>query len=143
MKRQLLLIAVFFVVGAITSQAQTLAVKKQILNQIIDLGEITEQKVKQAGGVSKVLEIQSVDLNRDSKPEFIVRCGWCSSTDPAWVFRQVGSGVELLYDAGARSLITPLKTSTKGWRNLRVETAQSATGEVASGVIRFNGRTYQ
>lgn len=72
MKRQLLLTRLFLVVGAITIQAQTLAVKKQIVNKLIAMGRLTQAEVKECGGVNKAIYVlKNIDLNKDGKSEFI------------------------------------------------------------------------
>jgi len=96
--KQIFLITFIFVCGGVSIQAQTAAVKKQILNRIIQFGEITPEEVKERGGVGKVLNIQSVDLNRDGKPEYIVVCE-CSLGATPFVFRNTTRELKIYLSA--------------------------------------------
>ncbi len=140
MLKQIFLFTFIFVCGGVSTQAQTVAVKKQILNRIIQLGEITREEVKERGGVSKILNIQSVDLNRDGKPEYIVVCD-CSLGGTPFVFRKTTKGVKDLFVGEVRSTVTPSKGYTKGWRNLEYEAGNSPGYQ--SQPLRFNGSRYK
>ena len=124
MLKQILLSTFIFVCGGASTQAQTAAVKKQILNRIIQLGEITREEVKERGGVSNVLNVQSADLNRDGKPEYLVACD-CSLGGAPFVFRETAKGVKDLFVGEVRSTVTLSKGYTRGWRNLEYEAGDS------------------
>ena len=142
MKRQLLLIAVLLVVGAITSQAQTLAVKKQIVDKLIAEDQLTQAKVKERGGINKIITVKSIDLNKDGKPEFIVDCA-CEFMEAIYVFRKTANDVEVIFEGSQRQIITPLKIYTKGWRNLRLTSYRSVDGATSSETLRWSGSEYK
>ncbi|HEX8773128.1 MAG TPA: hypothetical protein VF735_05945 [Pyrinomonadaceae bacterium] len=140
MLKQMFLVTSIFVCGGVSTQAQTAAVKKQILNRIIQLGEVTREEVNERGGVSKILNIQSIDLNRDGKPEYIVVCD-CSLGGTPFVFRKTSKGVKDLFVGEVRSTVTLSKGYTKGWRNLEYEAGNSPGYQ--SQPLRFNGSQYK
>lgn len=140
MLQQIFLVTFIFVCGGALTQAQTAAVEEQILNRIIQSGEITREEVKERGGVGKVLNIQSVDLNRDGKPEYLVICD-CSLGGTPFVFRKTTKGVEDLFIGEVRSTVTLSKGYKKGWRNLEYEAGNSPGYQ--SQPLRFNGSRYK
>jgi hypothetical protein len=140
MLKQIFLVTFIFVCGGVSTQAQTAAVKKQILYRIIQLGEVTRDEVKERGGVSKILNIQSVDLNRDGKSEYIVICD-CSLGGTPFIFRKTTKGVKDLFVGQVRSTVTLSKGYTKGWRNLEYEAGNSPGYQ--SQLLRFNGSRYK
>lgn len=142
MKKQLLLVMLFLAVGAITSQAQTRALQKEIVNKLIAEGEISQQKVKERGGFDKIVGITNVDLNKDSKPEFIVVCG-CEVSQMIYLMRKTANEIKIIFKGYQRQYITPLKTYTKGWRNLRLTSYRSVDGATYSETLRWNGFEYK
>jgi hypothetical protein len=143
MKRQLLLTVLFLVVGAITSQAQTLAGKKQIVNKLIAMGRLTQAEVKECGGVNKIIySLQNIDLNKDGKPEFIASFS-CGGLQGFGVFRKTANDVDKIFEGAQREDIKVLKTYTNGWRNLRLDFYSAGTGGSGSEILRWNGTCYQ
>lgn len=140
MLKQILLVTLIFVCGGVSTRAQTAAVKKQILDRIIQSGEITREEVEERGGVGTILNIQSVDLNRDGKPEYIVVCD-CSLGGTPFVFRRTAKGVKDLFVGEVRSTVTLSRGYTKGWRNLEYEAGNSPGYQ--SRPLRFNGGRYK
>ena len=140
MLKRIFLVTFILVCGGASTQAQTAAVKRQILNSIMQLGEVTREEVKERGGVGKVLNIQSVDLNRDGKPEYIVVCD-CSLGATPFVFRRTAKGVKDIFAGEVRSTVTLSKGYTKGWRNLEYEAGNSPGYQ--SQPLRFNGSRYE
>jgi hypothetical protein len=140
MLKQILLATFIFVCGGVSTQAQSAAVKKQILNRLIQFGEITREEVKERGGVNNILNIQSVDLNRDGKPEYMVDCD-CSLGGTPFVFRKMAKGVRDLFVGEVRSIVTLAKGYTKGWRNLAYEAGNSPGYQARP--LRFNGSRYK
>lgn len=141
MKKRLLLIVILFAVGAITSQAQTRALKKQIVNKLIAEGLTTQQDVNECGGFSKIVDITNADLNKDHKPEFIV--GFTCHLAAIYVMRKTANGIDIIYHGSQREDITPLKTYTNGWRNLRLDMYSAGTGDSGSKTLRWNGSVYK
>ena len=140
MLKQIFLIIFIFVCGGVATQAQTAAVKKQILNKIIQFGDITREEATERGGAGKILYIQSVDLNRDGKPEYLVVCD-CSLGPTPFVFRKTARGVKVLFASEVRSTVTLSKGYTRGWRNLEYEEGNSPGYQ--SQPLRFNGSRYK
>ncbi|HEY9282448.1 MAG TPA: hypothetical protein VIP46_03245 [Pyrinomonadaceae bacterium] len=138
--KRILLVTFILVWGGVSTQAQTAAVKKQILNRIIQLGEITRAEVEERGGVGRVLNIQGVDLNRDGRPEYIVVCD-CSLGGTPFVFRGTAGGVKDLFVGEVRSTVTLSRGYTRGWRNLEYEAGNSPG--YRSRPLRFNGSRYE
>ncbi|MFY9557440.1 MAG: hypothetical protein WAV20_19115 [Blastocatellia bacterium] len=128
---------------AITTQAQTLVVKKQIVDRLIAMERLTQAEVKECGGVNKIIySLQNIDLNKDGKPEFIADFN-CAGNFEFWVCRKTANGIDIIYEGGEREGITPLKTYTNGWRNLRSTSWSAGTGESGSVTLRWNGREYK
>lgn len=125
--------------GAIAGKGQTLAVKEQLVEKL----QLTEEDVRECGGVSKVLSIKSIDLNRDRSPEFIVNI-LCplELSEGIYVLRKTAGGVDILYEGGAREFLTPLKTYTNGWRNIRSFAYSAGSGESGSVILRWSGDCY-
>lgn len=140
--KKLLFAVVVFAVGAISSQAQTLAVKKQIVNKLIAEDQLTQAKVKERGGVNKIITVKSLDLNKDGKPEYIVDCA-CENMEAVYVFRKNGNDMQIIYWGTQREIITPLKSYTNGWRNLRSTVYRSVDGATSSETLRWNGSEYK
>jgi hypothetical protein len=140
MLRQILLVTFIFVCRGVSTQAQSAAVKSQILNRIIQLGEVTREEVKERGGVSKIIKIQSVDLNRDGEPDYVVVCD-CSLGGTPFVFRKTTKGVKDLFVGEVRSTVTLSEGYTRGWRNLEYEAGNSPGYQ--SQPLRFDGSRYK
>lgn len=140
MLKPIFLVTFIFVCGGISTQAQTVSIKNQILNRIIQSGDITREEAKERGGANKILYIQSVDLNRDGKPEYLVVCD-CSLGPTPFVFRKTARGVKVLFASEVRSTVTLSKGYTRGWRNLEYEEGNSPGYQ--SQPLRFNGSRYK
>lgn len=120
----------------------TLAVKKQIVNKLIAEGQLTQQKVKERGGINKIIDVKSVDLNKDGKSDFIVSCS-CELMEAIYVSRKTANDVENNFEGSQRQIITPLNSYTKGWRNLRLTSYRSINGATSSETLRWNGTEYK
>lgn len=142
MKKQLLLAVLFLAVGTITIQAQTRALKKEIVNKLISDGEMSQQWVKEQDSFDNIVNITNVDLNKDGKPEFIVDC-ICEISQMIYVMRKTANKTEIIFKGGQRQYITPLKSYTKGWRNLRLTSYRSIDGATSSETLRWNGAEYK
>lgn len=140
MSKQFFFVTFISMCAVVSTQAQSAAVKKQILNRIIQFGGITREEVKERGGVNRILSIQSVDLNRDGKPEYMVICD-CSLGGTPFVFRQTKKGVKDIFVGVVRETVTLSKGYTKGWRNLEYEEPYSPGYQAQP--LRFNGSRYK
>ncbi|HEY6802931.1 MAG TPA: hypothetical protein VI306_05060 [Pyrinomonadaceae bacterium] len=137
-------IMVLFLSDAVTSQAQTLAVKKQLVDKFVSTGLLTQANVNKCGGVSKILSIKNIDLNKDRKPEFIATFACpLELSEPTYVMRKTANGIDIIYEGGYREFLTPLKTYTNGWRNLRSFSYSAGSGESGSVTLRYNGSEYK
>lgn len=144
--KPLFLVASMLIVlsGAIGGQAQTLAVKKQLVNKFVSLGQLTQADVKECGGISKTLSIKNIDLNKDRKFEFIVSVACpLEMSEGFFVMRKTSNGIDIIYKGGSREFLTPLKTYTNGWRNLRSLSYSAGSGESGFVTLRWNGSEYK
>lgn len=134
---------VLFLSGAIAGQAQTLVVKKQIVNKLLAMGRLTQADVKECGGAAKVISVvQNIDLNKDGKPEFIATFS-CAGINFG-VFRKTAEDVQEIFEGYQNQDIKPMKTYTNGWRNLRLfEWSAGPSGGSGSEILRWNGICYQ
>ena len=143
MKTILFVIAIFSFRG-FAVHGQTLAVKKQMLGAIIQSGASAEdaRNARKEGADKMIALRRKVDLNKDGKMEYIVT----SYVDPyqtVFVFQTTSSEAKVLFIGDQRSDVTPLKTRTNGWLNLRYQIAQSATGKIYTETLKFDGQKYK
>ena len=95
---------------------------------------------------AQTMDVRRVDLNRDGRPEYMVEvgggvCGALANC-PRWIYRRQRAGFERIgYDAGSR-VLTPRKTSTGGYRDLRAEAGSTAV-EDAVVIYKYDGRRYR
>src|SRR5712692_9691178 len=115
MRKALLTIAVLSC-GSMTMHAQSLTLKRQIVDKLISEGQLTQAKVQELGGTDKVIDVKNVDLNRDGNPEFFVDCV-CQVSDAVYVLRKTANQMQIIFWGGQRQMITPLQTYTNGWRD--------------------------
>ena len=92
------------------------------------------------------LTVRKIDLNRDGRPEYDVvleQGGICGALAncPHWIFRRAGGGYELLLHTRARE-VTPQKTATRGYRDLRSEAGDTAT-ENYFDISKYDGTKYK
>ena len=113
-----------------------------------------EQFIRQAesrsGGIAGLFCVEAVDLNRDGQPELLIGpdgpeatsefCG-ISGNCTHWIYRRTASGYELLWEEGGDPP-TVLRTSTNGYRDIRVEGHASAAAREIT-IYKFDGRRYQ
>ena len=123
-----------------TAQKVSLQIRKQIGN-FVAAGSLTQKEVKECGGASKIVDVTSVDLNKDGKPEYIV--GLTCILVAIYVLRKTANGFEIIYEGGEREFITPMKSYTKGWRNLRSLSYSAGSGGQSSEILRWNGTEYK
>jgi len=133
-----------FLSGASLGYSQSLAVKKQLVDKFVSEGPLTQANVKKCGGVNKVLAIENIDLNKDRSPEFLVNIACpIRFSEATYVMWKAPNGISIIYVGGAREFLTPLKTYTKGWRNLRSLSYSAGSGESGSVTLRWNGIEYK
>jgi len=151
MTKQRMLLLVVIALSATTGVAQSrqrvsAQKEKEIVQQLIRDREITAKCVQEAGGAQKTVYVNSVDLNRDGKPEFIVdlhtSCG--AGNGYKWIYRRTTTGYEQLLSAGGpRTEIAPLKSYTNGYRDVVEAAFASVSGDSVRTIYRFDGKRYR
>jgi hypothetical protein len=118
----------------------------QVLSDFKDLRECMEQE---EGGLRKAqadMTIEEVDLNGDGVKEYQVEmsgpcaCGMVNCS--IYVYRKTGQGFESILDDAAGFGAEVLKTSTNGYRDLRI-TARDTAATQAETVYKFDGKRYR
>jgi hypothetical protein len=118
----------------------------QVLSDFKDLRECFEQE---EGGLRKAQEdmtIEEVDLNRDGVNEYQVEmsgpcaCGMVNCS--IYVYRKTEQGFDAILDDAAGLGLELLKTSSNGYRDLRV-TARDTAATQAETVYKFDGKRYR
>lgn len=145
-----LIVFVCFNAGLAQTGKQATAQEKKELFQLI-LKNDNEIKEAVSGGtvakqLAKDMTIEKIDLNKDGQPEYIVVIldgGICGALGncPDWVYQKSGGGYQLLLRTFGRTL-SPEKTSTDKFRDLRSEGGDSAT-EGSFTIYKFGGEKYQ
>ncbi len=119
---------------------------KQVLANSPDVRECVE---KEEGGIRAAEEnmsVEEVDLNRDGVVEYQVElsgpcaCGMVNCS--IYVYRQTPAGFESILDDASGFGIQLLKTSTRGYTDLRVDARDSAAAQ-AQTVYKFDGQRYR
>lgn len=137
-------LVVLFFSGQLHAHAQTLEVKKQLVNKFVSMGPLTQADIKECGGISKILSIKNIDLNKDRSPEFIVSFACpLELSEGTYVMRKTANGIDIIYEGGSREFLTPLKTYTNGWRNIRSLSYSAGSGESGSVILHWNGSEYK
>lgn len=127
---------------------------RQLVGRMFKLMETPPDERAQAlhrrGGVSGLFCAEAVDLNQDGKPELLITladvddarmlCG--AHNCPLWVYRRTSQGYQLLLEAWSDSDIEVLKTSTRGYRNIKIRQHESAVEHDVI-IYKFDGRRYR
>ena len=120
--------------------------RQDLIQEMINAGEIDVACVAQTGGPQS-FPVSAIDLNQDGKPEFIVTghsgCGCGGRRRSQWVYRGSGRGYELLLRADGPDEILPQKTSTNGYRDLKVITPAPDGYSALIELYRFDGSQYR
>src|ERR1041385_2843075 len=124
--------------------------RPQLFNQVLsDFKDLRECMQQEEGGLRKAQEdmtIEEVDLNRDGVNEYQVEmsgpcaCGMVNCS--IYVYRKSGEGFEAILDDAAGLGLELLKTSSNGYRDLRV-TARDTAATQAETVYKFDGKRYR
>lgn len=147
-RRAVSLIALFAVV--VMAQQPNEPVRAKLFNEVLsnskDLRECLEQE---EGGLRKAQEDMNVeehDLNRDGVKEYEVEisgpcaCGMVNCS--IYMYRKTEQGFELILDDAAGYGVELLKTSTNGYRDLRV-TARDTAATQGQTTYKFDGKRYR
>ncbi len=118
----------------------------QLIRQDAEVAELIRDEPGSADELASLLFVRKVDLNRDGRPEYDVTleaggvCGALANC-PHWIYRKAGGGYELLLRTRARE-VTPQRTSTKGYRDLRSSAGNTATSDYFD-ISKYDGRKYR
>ena len=134
--------------------------KQELIQQIIsDDHTVTSSCIEKLGGPENAVEVQSIDLNRDGKVDYVVSgtggstnmtssgtmeivdclCGSRRCHD--WLYLSTGAGLQLVFSVKDGGII-PLATYTNGYRDLSVESVSGNARPVRS-IYKFDGTKYQ
>lgn len=129
------------------AQAQSNQVKKQLIEQMINNGDITRSCVKEQGGALKAVTFQLVHFNNDKQLEYVVSgdgsCCVGARRCATWIYQKTADGYRKIYGGndGDQADLEFLKTKTNGYRNIR-STVYSGN-EAFTAIFKFNGSRYQ
>ena len=131
---------------------------RQLLRQAFESMETPPDEQKQLmqeaeareGGIASLFCAEAVDLDQDRKPDLLIHqadvvgavCG--AHNCPVWVYRRTGRGYQLLLaeSGGYLSPLMALKTSTNGYRDIRIQQHSSAVEHEIT-IYKFDGRQYR
>jgi hypothetical protein len=119
---------------------------KQLLAENRELRECIEAEEGGALAAEEKTTVEEVDLNRDGIPEYEVglsspcECGMVNCS--IYVYRQVGRGYELILDDASGMGLELLKTSSKGYLDLRVD-ARNNAATYSTTKYKFDGKKYR
>jgi hypothetical protein len=119
---------------------------KQVLANSPDQRECVEKEEGGTRTAEENMTVEEVDLNRDGVKEYQVEpsgpcfCGMVNCS--IYVYRQTATGYELILDEAAGFGLQILKTSTRGFSDLRVEARDSAAAESQT-IYKFDGTRYR
>ncbi len=118
----------------------------QVLSDFKDLRECMEQEEGALRKAQEDMTIEEVDLNHDGVNEYQVEmsgpcaCGMVNCS--IYMYRKTGEGFESVLDDAAGLGVELLKTSSNGYRDLRV-TARDTAATEAETVYKFDGKRYR
>lgn len=128
----------------------TKEVRSRLFKQVLaDYPDIRECVEKEEGGTRTAEEntsVEEVDLNRDGVTEYQVElsgpcaCGMVNCS--IYVYRQTPAGYESILEDAAGFGIQLLKTSTRGYTDLRVDARDSAAAQSQT-IYKFDGTRYR
>lgn len=123
-----------------------ISVTQPLVEQMVRDNAVDRECVELANGrLGDLFSASAIDLNRDGSPELNLigtgcacrgmrRCMW-------WIYRQTADGYEQLLEGVPAEDISPLDTSTNGYRDIRVSMWAGSSDMVAI-VYRFDGSRY-
>ena len=140
----------FFMVAQAQQHDDKQDLRAKLFNQVLsDFKDLRDCMEQEEGGLRKAQEgmtIEEVDLNRDGVNEYQVEmsgpcaCGMVNCS--IYVYRKTEQGFEAILDDAAGLGMELLKTSTNGYRDLRV-TARDTAATQAETVYKFDGKRYR
>lgn len=107
-------IAILFGVSLVYSQ--TAQVKKQLVEQLVNDGDIERSCVREQGGYLKVVDFSLVHLNKDKQPEYMMYGNGCACMGArrcnTWIYQKSGSNYRKIFGGEMADL-----DITKKWAN--------------------------
>lgn len=120
-------------------------VQQEIVQQMVRDSQIKDSCVKEEGGASKVVDLNTVDLNRDGKPEYEVYGRGCACNGmrrcDQWIYRQTANGYELMVGPLQVDGFDVKKTRTNGYFDIAI--ANPAGNDYFVTLYKYDGRHYQ
>ena len=119
---------------------------KQVLADYPDVRECVEKEEGGARTAEENMSVEEHDVNRDGVSEYEVSlagpcaCGMVNCM--IHLYRKSPSGYELILEDASGFGLTLLKTSTRGYTDLRVDARDSAATQAQS-VYKFDGAKYR
>ena len=119
---------------------------KQVLADYSDVRECVDKEEGGARAAEENMSVEEVDLNRDGVTEYQVElsspcvCGMVNCS--IYVYRQTPAGYESILEDAAGFGIQVLKTSTRGYTDLRVDARDSAAAQSQT-IYKFDGNRYR
>jgi hypothetical protein len=119
---------------------------KQVLADYPDVRECVEKEEGGTRTAEENMTVEEVDLNRDGVSEYDVElsgpcaCGMVNCS--IYVYRQTHTGYESILEDAAGFGMQTLKTSTKGYADLRVDARDSAAAQSQT-IYKFDGNRYR
>ena len=119
---------------------------KQVLADYPDVRECVEKEEGGARTAEENMSVEEVDLNRDGVTEYQVElsgpcvCGMVNCS--IYIYRQTTAGYESILEDAAGFGLQRLKTSTRGYTDLRVDARDSAAAQSQT-IYRFDGNRYR
>jgi len=129
------------------AQTQSNQVKKQLVELMINNGDITRACVQAQGGTLKAINVRLEYLNNDKQPEYVVSgdgsCCIGARRCSTSIYQKTANGYRKIYGGtdGDQADIEVLRTRTNGYRNIR-STLYSG-GQALTAIFKFNGSNYQ
>ena len=147
---------IFLMVASLTfgAKAQQHNAKQEIRNRLFkqvltDFKDLRECMESEEGGLSagqEKMTVTEIDLNSDGVKEYQVEMGGpcaCGTVNCSiYVYRKAGDGFESLLDDAAGYTVETLKTSTNGYKDLRV-TAHDSAATTSVVTYKFDGKQYR
>lgn len=150
MTKKLTLSVTLILLAAIDATSQSprrisAKVQLEIVQQMVRDSEIKSSCVQEEGGASKVVDLTSVDLNRDGKPEYEVYGRGCACNGmrrcDQWIYRQTANGFELMLGPSQVDGFDVKKTRSNGYCDIAV--ADPAGNDYFVTLYKYDGRRYQ
>ena len=119
---------------------------KQVLADSPDVRECIEKEEGGTRTAEENMSVEEVDLNRDGVTEYEVElsgpcaCGMVNCS--IYVYRLTPTGYELILEDAAGYGFQLLKTSTRGYADLRVDARDSAAAQSQT-IYKFDGQRYR